>query len=82
MTDFTMFDYKVTDGVAVATFNRPDKMNTFTPVVMREMIFADTAHDRAAEGVRGGGGGGGVDSHRDDYVSGPSSAFDADVISS
>lgn len=38
MTDFTMFDFKVTDGVAVATFNRPDKMNTFTPVVMREMI--------------------------------------------
>ncbi|RYD84372.1 MAG: enoyl-CoA hydratase [Sphingomonadales bacterium] len=33
-----MFDFKVTDGVAVATFNRPDKMNTFTPVVMREMI--------------------------------------------
>ncbi|RYY91500.1 MAG: enoyl-CoA hydratase/isomerase family protein, partial [Alphaproteobacteria bacterium] len=31
MTDFTMFDFKVTDGVAVATFNRPDKMNTFTP---------------------------------------------------
>ncbi len=39
------------------------------------------AHDRAAEGVRGGGGGG-VDSHRDDDVSGPSSAFDADVIGS
>lgn len=38
MTDFTMFDFKVADGVAVATFNRPDKMNTFTPVVMREMI--------------------------------------------
>lgn len=26
MADFTMFDLKVTDGVAVATFNRPDKM--------------------------------------------------------
>lgn len=38
MPDFTMFDLAVTDGVAVATFNRPDKMNTFTPVVMREMI--------------------------------------------
>lgn len=38
MPDFTMFDFKVTDGVAVATFNRPDKMNTFTPVVMREML--------------------------------------------
>lgn len=38
MPDFTMFDLAVTDGIAVATFNRPDKMNTFTPVVMREMI--------------------------------------------
>jgi enoyl-CoA hydratase/carnithine racemase len=38
MADFTMFDFKVTDGVAVVTFNRPDKMNTFTPVVMREML--------------------------------------------
>jgi len=38
MPDFTMFDLAITDGIAVATFNRPDKMNTFTPVVMREMI--------------------------------------------
>ena len=40
MTDFTMFDYKVTDGVAVATFNRPDKMNTFTPVGTEISIVA------------------------------------------
>jgi len=46
MTDFTMFDLKVTDGVAVATFNRPDKMNTFTPVVMREMIQLFDLTDR------------------------------------
>lgn len=45
MTDFTMFDFKVTDGVAVATFNRPDRMNTFTPVVMREMIALFDATD-------------------------------------
>jgi enoyl-CoA hydratase/carnithine racemase len=53
MTDFTMFDYKVTDGVAVATFNRPDKMNTFTPVVMREMIelFDRTDADDAVRAV-------------------------------
>ena len=53
MTDFTMFDYKVTDGVAVATFNRPDKMNTFTPVVMREMIelFDMTDADDAVRAV-------------------------------
>jgi enoyl-CoA hydratase/carnithine racemase len=53
MTDFTMFDYKVTDGIAVATFNRPDKMNTFTPVVMREMIelFDVTDADDAVRAV-------------------------------
>ncbi|MEZ6028719.1 MAG: crotonase/enoyl-CoA hydratase family protein [Hyphomonadaceae bacterium] len=53
MTDFTMFDLKVTDGVAVATFNRPDKMNTFTPVVMREMIqlFDMTDADDAIRAV-------------------------------
>ncbi len=53
MTDFTMFDFKVTDGVAVVTFNRPDKMNTFTPVVMREMIqlFDVTDADDAIRAV-------------------------------
>ena len=53
MTDFTMFDLKITDGVAVATFNRPDKMNTFTPVVMREMIelFDLTDADDAVRAV-------------------------------
>ncbi|MDP3493465.1 MAG: crotonase/enoyl-CoA hydratase family protein [Hyphomonadaceae bacterium] len=53
MTDFTMFDFKVTDGVAVATFNRPDKMNTFTPVVMREMLqlFDITDADDAIRAV-------------------------------
>ena len=53
MPDFTMFDFKVTDGVAVVTFNRPDKMNTFTPVVMREMIqlFDVTDADDAIRAV-------------------------------
>ena len=53
MPDFTMFDLKITDGVAVATFNRPDKMNTFTPVVMREMIelFDLTDADDAVRAV-------------------------------
>ncbi len=53
MTDFTMFDFKVTDGIAVATFNRPDKMNTFTPVVMREMLelFDVTDKDDAIRAV-------------------------------
>jgi enoyl-CoA hydratase/carnithine racemase len=53
MTDFTMFDFKVTDGIAVVTFNRPDKMNTFTPVVMREMLelFDVTDKDDAIRAV-------------------------------
>lgn len=53
MTDFSMFDLKVTDGVAVATFNRPDKMNTFTPVLMREMIelFDQTDADDSIRAV-------------------------------
>jgi enoyl-CoA hydratase/carnithine racemase len=53
MTDFTMFDFKVADGIAIATFNRPDKMNTFTPVVMREMIqlFDVTDADDAIKAV-------------------------------
>lgn len=51
MPDFTMFDYKVADGIAIATFNRPDKMNTFTPVVMREMI-ALFDHTDADDSVR------------------------------
>jgi enoyl-CoA hydratase/carnithine racemase len=53
MPDFTMFDFKVTDGLAVVTFNRPDKMNTFTPVVMREMIqlFDVTDADDAIRAV-------------------------------
>jgi enoyl-CoA hydratase/carnithine racemase len=38
MTDFTQFDLAIDKGVAVATFNRPDKMNTFNPLVMTEMI--------------------------------------------
>jgi enoyl-CoA hydratase/carnithine racemase len=38
MTDFTQFKLEIDKGVAVATFNRPDKMNTFNPLVMTEMI--------------------------------------------
>ena len=53
MADFTTFDLKVTDGVAVATFNRPDKMNTFTPVMMRDLIelFDVTDADDAIRAV-------------------------------
>lgn len=38
MTSFVHFDYRVEDGIAVATFNRPERMNTFTNQVMEEMI--------------------------------------------
>lgn len=38
MPEFATFDYRVEDGVAIATFNRPDRMNTFTNQVMEEMI--------------------------------------------
>nr|WP_316629251.1 crotonase/enoyl-CoA hydratase family protein [uncultured Brevundimonas sp.] len=32
--------YEVEDGVALITLSRPDKLNAFTPVMMREMIDA------------------------------------------
>jgi enoyl-CoA hydratase/carnithine racemase len=38
MTEFTQFNFEIDKGVAVVTFNRPEKMNTFNPLVMTEMI--------------------------------------------
>jgi enoyl-CoA hydratase/carnithine racemase len=38
MTDFTQFKLEIDKGVALVTFNRPEKMNTFNPLVMMEMI--------------------------------------------
>ncbi len=38
MTEFTQFNFEVDKGVALVTFNRPEKMNTFNPLVMTEMI--------------------------------------------
>lgn len=38
MNDFSTFDYKNRDGVAVVTFNRPDKMNTFGPAMMLDLL--------------------------------------------
>ena len=53
MPEFESFDYRVEDGVAVATFNRPDRMNTFTPKVMADMIalFDVTDADDAVRAV-------------------------------
>jgi enoyl-CoA hydratase/carnithine racemase len=38
--DFTQINYAVADGIATLTINRPEKMNAFTNVMMREMIAA------------------------------------------
>jgi enoyl-CoA hydratase/carnithine racemase len=40
MSDFTQILYDVTDGIATITLHRPEKMNAFTNVMMREMITA------------------------------------------
>ncbi len=38
MTEFTTFTLDVRDGIAVVTLSRPDQMNTFTPVMMQEVL--------------------------------------------
>jgi enoyl-CoA hydratase/carnithine racemase len=38
MPDFTTLTLENRDGIALVTFNRPEKMNTFNPVVMSEML--------------------------------------------
>jgi enoyl-CoA hydratase/carnithine racemase len=38
--DFTQIQYAVADGIATLTMDRPEKMNAFTNVMMREMIAA------------------------------------------
>ena len=40
MTDFTQILYDVAEGIATITLNRPEKMNAFTNVMMRELIDA------------------------------------------
>ena len=53
MTKFTNFDLSIDNGVAVVTFNRPDAMNTFTPVMMMELLelFDITDADDAVKAV-------------------------------
>jgi enoyl-CoA hydratase/carnithine racemase len=46
MPDFTTFNLEVRDGIAIATFSRPDKMNTFTGTKMAEMISLFDLTDR------------------------------------
>ena len=38
MADFNTLDYRVEDGIAIATFNRPDKMNTFNVAMTQDLI--------------------------------------------
>lgn len=40
MTDFTQILYDVADGIATISMHRPEKMNAFTNVMMREMCSA------------------------------------------
>ena len=37
---FTEIDYSVADHIATITLNRPDKLNAFTGVMMKELIAA------------------------------------------
>ena len=50
---FETLDYAVEDGIAVATFSRPDRMNTFNAQVMKDMIalFDRTDADDAVKAV-------------------------------
>lgn len=38
LPEFRTLDYAVEDGVAIATFNRPEKMNTFTSAMMYDLL--------------------------------------------
>ncbi len=38
MPDFQTLDLEIDNGLAVATFNRPDKMNTFNPAMIRDLL--------------------------------------------
>jgi enoyl-CoA hydratase/carnithine racemase len=53
MTDFTTFTLEKRDGIAIVTFSRPEKMNTFTNVTMVELIslFDLTDKDDAIRAV-------------------------------
>src|SRR4051812_29014079 len=43
--DFSEIRYEVADGVLPITLNRPDRLNAFTPTMMRELIEAFDAAD-------------------------------------
>ena len=53
MTEFSTLSLEVEDGIAVATFNRPDKMNTFNAAMMGDLLalFDRTDADDAIKAV-------------------------------
>src|SRR5689334_10717067 len=53
MSGFTTFTVENRDGVAIATFSRPEKMNTFNAVMMDELIalFDQTDSDDTVRSV-------------------------------
>ncbi len=59
MTEFTQILYRVADGIATITLNRPEKMNAYTGIMQREMCaafdMADADDDVRAVIVTGAG---------------------------
>jgi enoyl-CoA hydratase/carnithine racemase len=53
MTGYTTFDYALDGAVAVATFSRPEKMNTYNAAMMAELLdmFDRTDQDDAVRAV-------------------------------
>lgn len=53
MPDFQTLQYRLEDGVAVATFSRPEKMNTFGAAMMQDLLdlFDHTDADDAVRAV-------------------------------
>ena len=51
MTDFEQIRLATEDGIAILTLDRPDRLNAFTPQMMREMVTAFDATD-ADDAVR------------------------------
>ncbi|MFH1481288.1 MAG: enoyl-CoA hydratase-related protein, partial [Pseudomonadota bacterium] len=44
--NLTQLLYEITDGVAMVTINRPEKLNAFTPIMVREMLEVFKEADR------------------------------------
>jgi enoyl-CoA hydratase/carnithine racemase len=53
MSNFSTLDYRIEDGVAIVTFSRPDRMNTFTGAMILDLLdlFDRTDADDAVRAV-------------------------------